>query len=107
MEEFLKNGSIRKSIICGLGLEKMIVHFLNKINLNCQRKGMGTNTIKNHLYLHLPQYIKKWGPPNGWDSAPSESHHKTNIKSPPKTTQQNASLLITQTASCQTELNLI
>ena len=107
MEEFLKNGSIRKSIICGLGLEKMIVHFLNKINLNCQRKGMGTNTIKNHLYLHLPQYIKKWGPPTGWDSAPSESHHKTNIKAPSKTTQQNASLLITQTASRQTELNLI
>ena len=107
MEEFLKNGSIRKEIVKTLCLEKMIVHFLNKINVNCQRGGMGTTTIKNHLYLHLNQYIKYWGPPTGWDSAPSESHHKTNIKAPSKTTQQNASTIINQTATRQTELNLI
>ena len=66
---------------------------------------MGNQTIKNHLYLHLPQYIEMWGPPAGWDSAASESHPKTEIKAPAKNTRRNASSLIEQTASCQLEEN--
>ena len=48
-----------------------------------------------------------WGPPTGWDSAPSESHHKTEIKAPSKNTQGNASTLIYQTAKRQTELRTL
>ena len=42
-----------------------------------------------------------WGPPSGWDSAPSESHHKTEKKAPSKNTQRNASTFIEQTAARQ------
>ena len=49
--------------------------------------------------MHLPEYVKRWGPPAGWDSAPNESHHKTEIKGPSKNTQRNASTLIKQTCN--------
>ena len=58
---------------------------------------MENKLIKNHLYLHVPEYVERWGPPTGWDSAPSESHHKTEIKGPAKNTQRNASTLVEQT----------
>ena len=38
-----------------------------------------------------------WGPPSGWNSAPSESHHKTKIKAPSKYIQRNTGTLIEQT----------
>lgn len=102
MEEFLKHGYIKKKEL--ESVQKMVIHYLNEINLNCQRSaGMGTRTIKNHLYFHLHDYIRMWGPPAGWDSAPSESHHKTEIKAPSKNTQRNASTFIQQTADRQLE----
>ena len=64
---------------------------------------MDTCLIKNHLYFHLPKQIEMWGPPEGWDSAPSESHHKSKIKGPSKNTQLNATTLIKQTAKRQAE----
>eukprot|EP00536_Pseudo-nitzschia_multiseries_P019141 jgi/Psemu1/59196/gm1.59196_g len=66
-------------------------------------KGMGTKLIKNHLYFHLPDYISLWGSPAGWDSAPNESHHKTEIKAPSKNTQGNAASLIGQMAKRKSE----
>ena len=105
MEEFLKNFGLQKTKLCQF--EKMISHFLGLINANCQREGMGTNLIKNHLYFHLPRYIELWGPPTGWDSSFSESHHKTEVKAPSKNTQKNARTLIEQTARRQAELNLL
>jgi hypothetical protein len=105
MEEFLKKGRLKKNKL--KALEKMIVHFINKINTNCQRGGMGTRLIKNHLYFHLPDYIRMWGPPAGWDSAPNESHHKTQIKAPSKNTQKNARTLIQQIATRQNELRIL
>ena len=106
MEEFLKHGRIRQDEIPKL--KKMIDHFLTEINANLQRnKGMGTNLIKNHLYFHVPLYIKLWGPPAGWDSAPSESNHKTEIKAPSTNTQRNASTFIEQTGNRIIEKRLI
>ena len=101
MEEFLKHGKITKSDLTLL--PKTMIYFINAINSTCKRAGMGTQLIKNHLYFHIPKYIAMWGPPTGWDSAPSESHHKTEIKAPSKNTQRNASTLIYQTAVRQTE----
>ena len=96
MEEFLKHGTTTLSGI--VSLRKMMRHFLSTINKQCRRdKGMENKLIKNHLYLHVPEYIERWGPPSGWDSASSESHHKTEIKGPAKNTQRNASTLVEQT----------
>eukprot|EP00536_Pseudo-nitzschia_multiseries_P011769 jgi/Psemu1/29889/gm1.29889_g len=97
MEEFLKHGRMKYASL--KNLPKTIVHFINCINSTCHRKGMGTKLIKNHLYFHLPDYISLWGSPAGWDSAPNESHHKTEIKAPSKNTQGNAASLISQTAN--------
>jgi len=105
MEEFWKKGKIMKRQLGSL--KKMIDHFVTQINDNCNREGMGTKLIKNHLFFHLPMYIKLWGPPTGWDSASSESHHKTEIKGPSKNTQNNASTIIEQVAKRQTEKNTI
>jgi hypothetical protein len=106
MEEFLKHGHISRSDI--KSLEKMMIHFLNEININCDRQeGMNNRLIKNHLYLHIPKYIRMWGPPCGWDSAPSESHHKSEIKGPSKNTQQNASTLIQQLWERKKEKHLL
>ena len=81
--------------------------FITKINHCCQRDGMGTKLIKNHLYFHIPKYIELWGPPKGWDSAPNESHHKTEIKAPSRNTQQIAGSLIQQTAMRHSEAHLV
>ena len=81
MEELLKHGQMKKNT--------------GEIKINCQRSiGMGNQTIKNHLYFHLPKYIEIWGPPTGRDSAASESHHEIEIKAPAKNTQRNASSFI-------------
>ena len=48
-----------------------------------------------------------WGPPSGWDSAPSESHHKSEIKAPSKNTQQNANTLIRQLCTRKREKHLL
>ena len=106
MEQFLKEGSLTRTEL--LYLPKMIIHFLNKINSVCKRAtGMGTNLIKNHLYFHLPKYIELWGPPSGFDSAASESNHKSEVKAPSKNTQGNASTLIEQTAKRHTENRML
>eukprot|EP00536_Pseudo-nitzschia_multiseries_P003479 jgi/Psemu1/7863/gm1.7863_g len=81
-----------------LNLDKMVVHFINCINNYLQRsKGEGNNLVKNHMYFHLSQYMRLFGPPIGWDSAASESSHKTEVKAPTKRTQQIKSTLIKQT----------
>ena len=105
MEEFLKHGKMKYGEL--KHLDKTIVHFINCINSTCKRGGMGTRLIKNHLYFHLKQYIEYWGPPKGFDSAPSESNHKTEIKAPSKNTQCNSQSLIEQTANRQTEYGQI
>ena len=113
MEEFLKHGELKKSNLVKSSttsqsnLEKMITHFMNQVNANCRRSGMGNNLIKNHLYFHLHKYMEMWGSPAGWDSAPSESNHKTKIKAPSKNTQNNASTFIEQTGKRYTENRLI
>ena len=54
----------------------------------CIREGMGQKLIKNHLILHLSDYINYYGPPTGWDSGPSEQHHKESVKVPARLTRR-------------------
>eukprot|EP00536_Pseudo-nitzschia_multiseries_P011037 jgi/Psemu1/27664/gm1.27664_g len=83
MEEFLKyDGTFeqvfKKDSKGVLNLNNMVVHFINYINNNLeQSKGEGNNLVKNHMYFHFSQYMRLFGPPMGWDSAASESNHKT------------------------------
>ena len=105
MEEFLRYGSIKLGDVNNLPL--IIANFLNEVNTNCYKtSGMGQRIIKNHLYFHLQDYIELWGPPAGWDSSHCESHHKSEIKAPSKSTQCNKSTLIHQTANRQLEYRL-
>ena len=105
MEEFLKHG--KPTIGMRKNLQQAINQFVKRLNKTCLRSGMGMNLIKTHLYFHLPKYMELWGPPSGWDSAPSESHHKTEIKAPSKNTQRRASNLVKQTTIRQSEQMLI
>eukprot|EP00536_Pseudo-nitzschia_multiseries_P006440 jgi/Psemu1/15234/gm1.15234_g len=82
MEEFLKYAGTFDEVFKEdnkgvLNLDKMVVHFINCINNYLQQsKGEGNNLVKNHMYFHLSQYMRLFGPPTGWDSAASESNHK-------------------------------
>eukprot|EP00536_Pseudo-nitzschia_multiseries_P010557 jgi/Psemu1/26302/gm1.26302_g len=103
MEEFLKYAGTFDEVFKEdnkgvLNLEKMVVHFVNCINNYLhQSKGEGKNLVKNHMYFHLSQYMRLFGPPTGWDSAASESNHKTEVKAPTKRAQRIKSTLFKQT----------
>ena len=88
---------------CDLRVENVskINEFVNTFMDTCKktfkRGGNGACLIKNHLFFHLQKCIEMFGPPSGWDSAPCEAHHKSDIKAPSLITQRNASSLIQQT----------
>ena len=105
MEEFLKHGGITQNDL--KLLPKVMINYINHINEVCQRKGMGSRLIKNHLHFHIPKYYEFWGHAENWNSSYSESNHKTEIKSPSKNTQCNMSTLIAQTALRQTEYRML
>eukprot|EP00531_Pseudo-nitzschia_arenysensis_P000969 CAMPEP_0116116834 /NCGR_PEP_ID=MMETSP0329-20121206/1249_1 /TAXON_ID=697910 /ORGANISM="Pseudo-nitzschia arenysensis, Strain B593" /LENGTH=935 /DNA_ID=CAMNT_0003610355 /DNA_START=406 /DNA_END=3213 /DNA_ORIENTATION=+ len=106
MEEFLKHGAMKRSH--AKNLPAIVADFLNGVHLNCYReKHMGQRLIKYHLYFHLQQYIEMWGTPAGWDSAPSESHHKSEIKAPSQATQRNKAKFIQQTSKRHLEYRLL
>ena len=80
LEKWLKCGNIT---YCQLALlPKAMNDFIERINLCCQHEGMEKKLKKNHLYFHLHTYIDFWGPPNGWNSAPNEFYHKSEVKAP-------------------------
>lgn len=83
-------------------------HYINEIKMSCQQSsGTWTCTIKNLFYFHLYNFIKIWGLPSSWDSALSESHHKTEIKASSKNTQKNVHTLIKQTAKAQLQNKML
>ena len=105
MEEFLKYSGTRKQIN---QTEKMFVHFVNILNTTLKRvEGAGNLLIKIHMLLHYAEYIRLFGPPSGFDSAPSESNHKTEVKAPAKRTQLNKATLIKQTCDRHLEYRRI
>ena len=63
--------------------------------------------IKNHLMFHLPEYIIRWGPPNGWDSSTLEHSHKNQAKRPAKLTQQRPETFLKQLSARYSDLRLV
>ena len=78
-------------------LQSAMNYYVEIVSGTCHCNGMGSKVIKNHLRLHFPHYIKLWGPPSGWDSGPSESHHETEVKVLSKDTQCHQLSIICQT----------
>ena len=55
----------------------------------------------------MHEHMEYFGPISGWDSSPAESHHKTQLKAPAKTTQLRPATMIKQTTNCQDELGVV
>ena len=96
LEEWLRGGEYTYKEIDKL--QKAMYNYMNLVKLTCHRKGMGTKLIKYHLLFNLRKYMDLWGPPKGWDSAPSKTHHTTEVKALSKNTQRRPKKLIQQTA---------
>eukprot|EP00980_Cylindrotheca_fusiformis_P021660 scaffold8510_cov79-Cylindrotheca_fusiformis.AAC.1 len=88
VEEWFKLESYSREEMNPKKVRAAFDHFTTRISEICDWEGSGTKTLKTHLPLHMHQYIAMWGPPTGWDSGPSESHHKTEVKLPAKNTQR-------------------
>ena len=102
MEEWLKSGQHTYREITKVG--EAMNGLMKIVKLTCQREGMGTKLIKFHLLFHMQKYMEMYGPPKGWDSAPSETHHKTEVKAPAKNTQRRPTKLIEQTCKRYEEM---
>jgi hypothetical protein len=72
-----------------------------------KRGGMGTLLVKNHLFFHLFDYLKAWGPLCQMNSGPSESHHKTEVKAPSMNTQRRPATFIQQVSTRYTEIRVM
>eukprot|EP00536_Pseudo-nitzschia_multiseries_P010686 jgi/Psemu1/26727/gm1.26727_g len=84
-----------------LGMEEFLKYaetFDQVFKQDNKGKREGNNLVKNDMYFHLSQYMRLFCPPTGWDSAPSESNHITEVKTPAKRTQQIKSTPIKQTS---------
>lgn len=104
-ESWLKKHTFSRKEI--QGLKEGLDHYVETVAQSCQRTGMGSKLIKNHLVFHIPKYIEMWGPPRGWDSGPSESHHKTEVKAPSKNTQRHKATFLKQVALRYDELLVV
>jgi hypothetical protein len=63
-------------------------HFITFQEQATKRGGMGTLLVKNHLFFHLFDHIKRWGPLRQMSSGPNESRHKTEVKAPSMNAQR-------------------
>jgi hypothetical protein len=54
-----------------------IKKFVKTVN---RSKGMGMKLTKVHSVLHVPNDVAMFGSGKNWDSGPSESNHKENVK---------------------------
>ena len=82
-------------------------YVIDNVKATSQRGGMGNLLIKNHLYFHLHDYMKMWGPLRQMNSGPNESHHKTEVKAPSMNTQRRPATFVQQTSKRYTEIRLI
>ena len=89
------------------GLSQALGVYITMLGKICQRGGMGSNVIKNHLILHLPDYITRWGPPSGWDGSNLERSHKTQAKRPAQLTQRRQDTFLSQLSKRYSEMRLI
>jgi hypothetical protein len=64
-----------------------------------REEGAGNNTVKNHLLLHVVEFIKRFGSLKNVDSGIGESLHKTAIKETGKKTLMRLDHLESETAT--------
>jgi hypothetical protein len=107
LEEWMKKTSYKSTECRSANLHGAITFVLGYVEQTLVRGGMGSLLIKNHLYLHLRDYMKMWGPLRQMNSGPSESHHKTKVKAPSMNTQRRAGSFIQQTSQRYTELRVM
>jgi hypothetical protein len=89
MEQWIKLPSVRKADVTPTGvgpkyespaksaIRIAIKKFVNTVN---RSKGMGMKLTKVHSVLHVPNDVAMFGSGKNWDSGPSESNHKENVK---------------------------
>jgi hypothetical protein len=89
MEQWIKLPSVRKADVtpAGVGpnsespaksaIRIAIKKFIKTVN---RTKGMGMKLTKVHSVLHVPDDVAMFGSGKNWDSGPSESNHKENVK---------------------------
>ena len=103
-EVWIKRAKFKVSqVLNGERLMHALSFYMKRVSEICIRGGMGALLIKNHLVLHIPDYIYLWGPPRGMDSANMERSHKTQAKRPAGLTQKRPENFIQQTAARYTE----
>lgn len=108
MEQWLKQPSFQAEELQDHGrLFEAFAVYIENVGQICQREGMGSNLPKNHLMLHVPQYVHQWGPPSGWDGSNMERGHKKGVKQPSKLTQRRQDVFIPQLATRYSESRLI
>ena len=101
-EEWLKQDDFHLSQL--RQFQKFLPLFLEFFHNTLNRtKGRGRNIIKPHIVLHLPDDIRRIGPPNCYDSALGESRHKTDAKAPAQRTQRRVDGFEKQLAQRYTE----
>ena len=88
MEQWLKLPSVRKADVTSSGgihlesraktaLQIAVKKFVKMVN---RSTGMGMKLTKMHSVLHVPDDVAMFGSGKNWDSGPSESNHKENVK---------------------------
>jgi hypothetical protein len=89
MEQWIKLPSVRKADVTrtGVGTKSespaktairiAMKKFVKTVN---RTKGMGMKLTKVHSVLHVPDDVAMFGSGKNWDSGPSESNHKENVK---------------------------
>ena len=71
-------------------------HYKRVVN---RTKGAEMKFVKFHFPLHLADDILGYGPPQGYNGGPGESHHKMEAKDPAKHTQRRTDTFELQMAS--------
>ena len=108
VEQWLSQDSLPgEEVLDSERLYKALSVYIDNVGKICQREGMGAKVPKNHLMLHLPQYIAKWGIPSGWDGSNMERGHIKGVKQPAKLTQRRQDSFIPQLATKYGESRLI
>jgi hypothetical protein len=89
MEQWIKLPSVRKADVTPTGagrnsespaksaLRIAIKKFVKTVD---RSKGLGMKLTKVHSVLHVPDDVALFGSGKNWDSGPSESNHKENVK---------------------------
>jgi hypothetical protein len=107
MEQWLKLPIVRKEAVTPVGghgsdspaksaLRIAVKKFIDMVD---RKDGMGMKLTKTHSLLHVPDDVLMFGSGKNWDSGPSESNHKENVKRKAKLTSQCKDSLEDQVAT--------